>query len=188
GRACEFRSPAAGNALRNCAASIHRLWKTNLCRRSRRSALLPARPEPPAARRPGRRRVTPPGGPVTPGRGPLRGTRSAGGSAGGFFRGPVPRLIAAARRLLASGSPAPGRAGGPVKRGDVPVLPPADEAIRVVEVLIGGQQVRVRPYGVAPGGAPDVGQLAPDEGGLAQLARPQLEADQGGEGALRGPA
>src|SRR5262245_52651476 len=152
-----------------------------------------------------------------PGSGPLPGAGSASGSAGRFFRGPVPRLTTAARRLLtggslvpgsaggslvpgsaggslvpgsaggslvpgsaggslipgsAGGSLIPGSAGGLLEGGDVPVLPPVDEAVRVVEVLIGGQQVRVRPHGVPAGGAPDIGQLAPDEGRLAQLARP----------------
>src|SRR5215468_2949334 len=116
-----------------------------------------------------------------PGWGPLPGAGSASVSAGRFFGGPVPGLTAAARRLLAGGSLVPGSAGGSLvpgsaggllERGDVPVLPPVDEAVRVVEVLIGGQQVRVRPHGVPAGGAPDVGQLAPDEGRLAQLARP----------------
>src|SRR5215470_7530016 len=103
--------------------------------------------------------------------GPLPGAGSAGGSAGRFVRWTVPRLAIAARRL--PGGPfAPGSTGSPFERGDVPVLPPVDEAIGVVEVLIGGQQVRVCPHSVPAGGAPDVGQLAPDEGRLAQLARP----------------
>src|SRR5215831_6094023 len=113
-----------------------------------------------------------PGRPVALGAGPLPGAGSAGGSAGRFVRGTVPRLAIAARRLLAGGPFAPGSTGSLLERGDVPVLPPVDEAIGVVEVLIGGQQVRVCPHGVPAGGAPDVGQLAPDERRLAQLARP----------------
>src|SRR4029077_6255399 len=122
-----------------------------------------------------------PEGPVARRRGPLPGAGSAGASAGRFFRGPVLRLTAAVRRLLAGdslvpgsarGLLVPGSARGLLERGDVPVLPPADEAVRVVEVLISGQQVRMCPHGVPARGAPDVGQLAPDEGRLAQLARP----------------
>src|SRR4029077_2785548 len=149
-----------------------------------------------------------PEGPVARRRGPLPGAGSAGASAGRFFRGPVLRLTAAVRRLLAGDSLVPGSAPGSLvsgsargslvsgsargllvsgsargllERGDVPVLPPVDEAVRVVEVLIGGQQVRMCPHGIPARGAPDVGQLAPDEGRLAQLARPELESDQGRE-------
>src|SRR5262245_4675096 len=169
GKACEFRRLADGKGLRNCAVSIHRLWKTILCRRSRRSALSAPRRACPVTPRRGHREITPPGGPAGHGRGPLPSARSAGGSAGGLFGGPALLL---AGWLLVGGFSAPGGPGGLIQRGDVPVRPAADEALRVVEVLVGGQQVRVRPYRVPPGAPPDVGQLAPDEGRLAQLARP----------------
>src|SRR5689334_25335243 len=104
----------------------------------------------------GRRGLMSPEGPVARRRGPLPGAGSAGASAGRFFRGPVLRLTTAVRRLLAGGSLFPGSARGSLvpgsargslvpgsargllERGDVPVLPPVDEAVRVVEVLIGG--------------------------------------------------
>ena len=66
------------------------------------------------------------------------------------------------------------------------------EAQRVVEVGVGGQQVGVRPHAVAGLGALAGAQRAPQRGGVAQPARPQLEADQRREGLLgratRGPA
>ncbi len=39
GKTCEFRGLAATSTLRNCGATVHRLWRTDLCRRSRRSAV-----------------------------------------------------------------------------------------------------------------------------------------------------
>src|SRR5205823_10117805 len=102
-----------------------------------------------------------PGGHVTDMLGYLRwfagGVRLAGGAAGGLVfrrRATGPRAI---RRLLAGGSIALRGAGRLVERGHIQFRPAADETIRVVEVLVGGQQVWVRPHGVPPGGAPDVG-------------------------------
>ena len=58
------------------------------------------------------------------------------------------------------------------------------EAQRVVEVGGGRQQVGVHPHAVAGLGALPGAQRAPQRRGVAQPARPQLEADQRGEGLL----
>ena len=60
------------------------------------------------------------------------------------------------------------------------------EAQRVVEVGGGGQQVGVRPDGVAGLDALTRPQRAPQRGGVAQPAGTQLEPDQGREGLLGG--
>src|ERR1022692_212701 len=68
--------------------------------------------------------------------------------------------------------------------GNVELGPTGDEASRIIEVLSCRQQIRMRPDGVPAGDAADVGQITPDQGRLAQPSRPELEADQGGKGAL----
>src|SRR5882757_8186053 len=61
----------------------------------------------------------------------------------------------------------------------------ADEAVDerggLVEVLGTRQQIRVLPDGVAGVGADGFGQSFPQRRSLAQLARPQLQPDKGGE-------
>ena len=58
------------------------------------------------------------------------------------------------------------------------------EAERVVEVLGRGEQVRRHPHAVAGLGALAGAERAPQRRGVAQPARPQLEADERGEGLL----
>src|SRR4029077_5276525 len=72
--------------------------------------------------------------------GSARGSLVSGSARGSLVSG-------SARGSLVSGSArgplVAGRARGLLERGDVPVPPAVDEAVRVVEVLIGGQQVRM---------------------------------------------
>src|SRR5215470_18265502 len=83
-------------------------------------------------------------------------------------------------RLLA------GAAGGLLEGGHIQFLLALDETLRVVEVLFGRQQVGMGPERIPRLVSPRLSQAAPDRAGLPRPARPQFEADQGGEGVLGG--
>ena len=70
-----------------------------------------------------------------------------------------------------------------VQLGEVQLLV-VDEAVRVIQVGSGRQHVRVLPQPVAPVDPPRVRERGPQPRGVPQPARPQLEADQRGEGLL----
>src|SRR5215831_20575302 len=81
---------------------------------------------------------------------------------------------------------------GAFQLGHVEFVLARDKAVRVVKVLRGRQQVGVGPDRVPAFDAARLGEAPPDRGGLPGPARPQFQADQGGERVLgraaRGPA
>src|SRR5215470_18701522 len=76
---------------------------------------------------------------------------------------------------------------GAFQFGHVQFVLARDKAVRVVEVLRGRQQVGVGPDRVPAFDAARFGEAAPDRGGLPGPARPQFQADQGGERVLGWP-
>src|SRR5690349_12939975 len=81
-----------------------------------------------------------------------------------------------------------GLVSGVFQFGHVEFVLARDKAVRVVKVFRGRQQVGVRPDRVPAFDAARLGEAPPDRGGLPGPARPQFQADQGGERMLGRPA